>query len=137
MLLNMSVSGPLCRSVLNSASALALPLRAMPIATRAAYFPRLRNLSSTASCLALKTRYTPEHEWVTLDSDTNVGTVGITDYAQKSLGDVVFVELPTEGTNVTQGGEYVGRCIRLQRRRRACLTETLWHLQNKLVQWNP
>lgn len=34
-----------------------------------------------------------------------MGTVGITDYAQKALGDVVFVELPSDGTEVAQGGE--------------------------------
>lgn len=41
-------------------------------------------------------KYTKEHEWVTPD-----GTVGITQYAQDSLGDIVFVELPKVGTEVT------------------------------------
>lgn len=45
-------------------------------------------------------RYTKEHEWVRLDGD--VGTVGITDYAQDQLGDIVFVELPAAGTSVKQ-----------------------------------
>jgi glycine cleavage system H lipoate-binding protein len=49
-------------------------------------------------------RYTTDHEWVTLDSESNIGTVGITDYAQKALGDVVFVELPAVGTDIAQGG---------------------------------
>lgn len=49
-------------------------------------------------------RYTTDHEWVTLDSESNIGTVGITDYAQKALGDVVFVELPSTGTEIAQGG---------------------------------
>lgn len=40
-------------------------------------------------------RYTPSHEWVRLEGD--LVRVGITDYAQKELGDVVFVELPTPG----------------------------------------
>ncbi|CAO1631557.1 unnamed protein product [Jaminaea pallidilutea] len=53
------------------------------------------------------TRYTPEHEWVTLDTKTNIGTIGITNYAQKSLGDVVYVELPSEGSEVKQG-EQIG-----------------------------
>ncbi len=43
-------------------------------------------------------RYTKEHEWVKVEGDT--GTVGITDYAQDQLGDVVFVELPSPGTRV-------------------------------------
>ncbi|HVP05988.1 MAG TPA: glycine cleavage system protein GcvH [Dehalococcoidia bacterium] len=45
-------------------------------------------------------KYTKEHEWVKVDGDT--GTVGITDYAQDQLGDIVFVELPEPGANVTQ-----------------------------------
>lgn len=46
-------------------------------------------------------RYTKEHEWVRVEGDT--GTIGITDHAQKELGDVVFVELPKTGTRVEQG----------------------------------
>ena len=45
-------------------------------------------------------KYTKEHEWVKLDG--NVATVGITEYAQSQLGDVVFVELPAVGTKLTQ-----------------------------------
>ncbi|WP_214466654.1 glycine cleavage system protein GcvH [Microbacterium flavescens] len=44
-------------------------------------------------------KYTAEHEWIALDGD--VATVGITDYAADKLGDVVFVELPAAGTDVT------------------------------------
>jgi glycine cleavage system H protein len=46
-------------------------------------------------------RYTKEHEWIRVDGDT--GTVGITDYAQHELGDVVFVELPGVGTRLERG----------------------------------
>jgi glycine cleavage system H protein len=46
-------------------------------------------------------RYTKEHEWIDLQGDT--GTIGITDYAQHELGDVVFVELPKVGTKLTAG----------------------------------
>lgn len=45
-------------------------------------------------------KYTKEHEWVKVEGD--VATVGITDYAQKQLGDVVFVELPQVETKVEQ-----------------------------------
>ena len=45
-------------------------------------------------------KYTKEHEWVRLEAD--VGTVGITDYAQDQLGDIVFVELPAAGKAVKQ-----------------------------------
>lgn len=46
-------------------------------------------------------RYSKDHEWVAFDEQTGVATVGITDYAQGELGDVVFVELPSEGADVT------------------------------------
>jgi glycine cleavage system H protein len=50
-------------------------------------------------------KYTKEHEW--LDVKGNTGTVGITDYAQDTLGDIVFVELPKVGDKVT-GGQTFG-----------------------------
>ncbi|MGC2638050.1 MAG: glycine cleavage system protein GcvH [Acidobacteriaceae bacterium] len=46
-------------------------------------------------------RYTREHEWI--DADGNAGKVGITDHAQDSLGDIVFVELPKVGAKVEKG----------------------------------
>jgi glycine cleavage system H protein len=46
-------------------------------------------------------RYTKEHEWIDMQGDT--GTIGITDYAQHELGDVVFVELPKVGAKLTAG----------------------------------
>lgn len=50
------------------------------------------------------TRYfTNEHEWIEVDGDT--ATVGITDYAQGQLGDIVFVEVPEADRDVTKGGE--------------------------------
>ena len=49
-------------------------------------------------------KYTNEHEWVRLEGDT--ATVGITDFAQKQLGDVVFVELPSAGTQVSKGAVF-------------------------------
>ena len=48
-------------------------------------------------------RFTRDHEWIRLDGD--VGVVGITDYAQSQLGDVVYVELPEIGRHVEQGKE--------------------------------
>src|SRR5271165_5015137 len=45
--------------------------------------------------------YTKEHEWIRVDGDT--ATVGITDYAQQELGDVVYVDLPKTGTPFEQG----------------------------------
>lgn len=47
-------------------------------------------------------RYTPEHEYVKSTGDPNVVQIGITDYAQGELGDVVFVELPKPGASFTK-----------------------------------
>lgn len=44
-------------------------------------------------------QYTKDHEWIRVDGDT--GTIGITDHAQKELGDIVYVELPNSGDQVT------------------------------------
>lgn len=46
-------------------------------------------------------KYTKEHEWISADGGS--ATIGITDYAQQSLGDIVFVELPKPGTEITAG----------------------------------
>jgi len=51
----------------------------------------------------MTTRYTKDHEYIRIEGDT--GVVGITDYAQGQLGDVVYVELPTIGKAVAKGGE--------------------------------
>jgi glycine cleavage system H protein len=51
-------------------------------------------------------RYTSEHEWVRIDSETNTVRVGITDYAQEALGDVVYVSLPEVGTTVSAGAAF-------------------------------
>ena len=48
------------------------------------------------------TFYTEDHEWLRVESD-DVATVGITDYAQEQLGDVVYVELPKPGTDIKLG----------------------------------
>lgn len=48
-------------------------------------------------------KYTDEHEWIEMDGD--VATVGISDYAQEQLGDIVFIELPETGKSFAQGDE--------------------------------
>ena len=48
-------------------------------------------------------KFTEDHEWVRVDGD--VGTIGISQYAQEQLGDVVFVELPDIGKSVAKGDE--------------------------------
>ncbi|MEJ7925497.1 glycine cleavage system protein GcvH [Sphingobium sp. AN641] len=47
--------------------------------------------------------FTDEHEWIDVDGD--IATIGITDYAQEQLGDIVFVELPAEGTTFDKGDD--------------------------------
>ena len=49
-------------------------------------------------------KYTKEHEWIQIDG--GVGTVGITDYAQNSLGDIVFVDLPKVGDSIEAGKSF-------------------------------
>jgi glycine cleavage system H protein len=52
----------------------------------------------------MTTRYTRDHEWIRLDGD--IAVVGITDYAQEQLGDIVYVELPEAGKKLEKGGEF-------------------------------
>jgi len=49
-------------------------------------------------------RYSEEHEWAM--DDENIATIGITDYAQEQLGDIVYIELPETGTQVTKGDKF-------------------------------
>ena len=49
-------------------------------------------------------KFTEDHEWIRLEAD-GTATVGITNYAQEQLGDVVYVELPAVGKEVKKGGE--------------------------------
>lgn len=51
----------------------------------------------------MTTYYSKDHEWIAVDS--GVATIGITNYAQEQLGDVVFVELPDAGKSLSQGDE--------------------------------
>ncbi|KJX97489.1 glycine cleavage system h protein [Zymoseptoria brevis] len=70
-------------------------------AQKPAFAPAVR--SFTASAKAWEKRYTEDHEWVELGEDGTTATIGISEYAAKALGDVVFVELPTADLEVTAG----------------------------------
>lgn len=50
-------------------------------------------------------RYSEDHEWIILNTETNIATLGISNYAQQHLGDIVYIELPTLNTTVTKGQE--------------------------------
>ena len=52
-------------------------------------------------------RYTKEHEWVLVEGDTAV--IGITDHAQRELGDIVYVDLPQPGARLEAGRQLSGR----------------------------
>lgn len=51
----------------------------------------------------MSVRYTKDHEWISIEGD--IGTVGISEYAQEALGDVVYVEVPQPGSALARGGE--------------------------------
>ncbi|KAJ9634460.1 glycine cleavage system H protein [Exophiala oligosperma] len=61
-----------------------------------------RRTFSSRSTLYIK-KYTEDHEWIELDTDGKTGTIGITEYASKALGDVVYVELPELDMDVSKG----------------------------------
>lgn len=52
----------------------------------------------------MKTYFAPTHEYVTVDG--NIGYIGITDYAQKALGNIVYVDMPEQGDDITAGEEF-------------------------------
>ncbi len=54
---------------------------------------------------AMKTYFTPTHEYLTVDADGN-GLIGITDYAQKALGNVVYVDMPEVGDEFSEGDDF-------------------------------
>ena len=58
-------------------------------------------LSKRGKTMTIK--FTKDHEWIRVEGDE--GTIGISDYAQSSLGDIVFVELPSAGTTLAKGDE--------------------------------
>ncbi|RUS31108.1 glycine cleavage system H protein [Jimgerdemannia flammicorona] len=64
----------------------------------------LEHVCRRVTCHPTK-RFTSDHEWISVDGD--IGTVGITDYAQRALGDVVFVEIPAIG-RVANRGDQIG-----------------------------
>ena len=66
----------------------------------------VRTFRSSSITNRVKTLYTLEHEWIKYDDETNEGVLGITDHAQNSLGDVVYLELPEKQQEVSRGGAY-------------------------------
>lgn len=78
-------------------------------------------------------RYSETHEWVGVDGDT--ATVGITDYAQAQLGDVVFLELPRSGQRITAGESFgVIESVKAASDLYAPVTGTILEVNERLAQ---
>ncbi|KAF5314069.1 hypothetical protein D9611_006858 [Ephemerocybe angulata] len=80
-------------------------LRAAARPSRAFARPSASLYRSTQIRTLVTKKYTKDHEAVVFDDATGVGIVSVTDYAQSSLGDVVFVELPAVGADIAQGDQ--------------------------------
>ena len=82
-----------------------VPLAARILGTKATaqVSPMLRMATQTSRFFATIKKFTDTHEWLEYDTDTKVGTIGITDHAQNELGEVVYVELPDAGTEFVKG----------------------------------
>ena len=79
-------------------------------------------------------KFTEDHEWLLPDEDGNV-TVGITDYAQEQLGDIVFIELPEVGTEIIAGDEVaVVESVKAAGDIRAPLNGTIYEINEDLVE---
>lgn len=70
-----------------------------------AFATPVRSLQTSRTVLGVQTFYTPEHEWVRYDDESNIGTIGITNHAQESLGDVVYIELPQLELEAARGDQ--------------------------------
>ncbi|KAK8391162.1 hypothetical protein O3P69_017075 [Scylla paramamosain] len=97
------------RSYTPKLSALQLPRSACAWKNTAKHFSTTHRQLSTKECYKLKTdysyiyadyKYTEKHEWVAVDG--NIGTIGITNYAQEALGDIVYAQLPEVDTQYEQ-----------------------------------
>ena len=80
-------------------------------------------------------KYTKEHEWVRVNGE--IATIGITDYAQEQLGDIVYLELPSEGELVEQGEPFgVVESVKAVSDLYAALSGTVLEINDPLVE-NP
>ncbi|OGQ05470.1 MAG: glycine cleavage system protein H [Deltaproteobacteria bacterium RIFCSPLOWO2_01_44_7] len=80
-------------------------------------------------------KYTKEHEWVKVNGE--IATIGITDYAQEQLGDIVYLELPAEGEAVEQGEPFgVVESVKAVSDLYAALSGTVLEINDPLVE-NP
>ncbi|KAL4782029.1 glycine cleavage H-protein-domain-containing protein [Aspergillus varians] len=127
----MSAAARVIRPFASRALAQKLPLSSVRRVSPAMGFPRgtIRSFSQSPF-LAVK-KYTESHEWVELSDDGKTAKIGITEYAAHSLGDVVFVELPEPGLEVS-AGEPVGAVESVK-----SASDVLSPLSGKVLQGNP
>jgi glycine cleavage system H protein len=67
------------------------------------YLPIFARKPSQPMTFPADLRYTADHEWIRLDADGTTATIGITDFAQHELGDIVYVDISTVGQTVAKG----------------------------------
>ncbi|XP_058501469.1 glycine cleavage system H protein, mitochondrial-like [Solea solea] len=77
----------------------------LPSLRRSAYNASFRRTLSSSGRLAAALKFTDKHEWIRVE-DSGIGTVGISNFAQEALGDVVYCELPEVGKQLTQQDEF-------------------------------
>uniref|UniRef100_A0A0K0F7B6 Glycine cleavage system H protein n=1 Tax=Strongyloides venezuelensis TaxID=75913 RepID=A0A0K0F7B6_STRVS len=73
----------------------------LPFSSKIVKINSINNILKTVRNCSTGKFYTKKHEWVLVNKE--IGTVGVSEYAQESLGDIVYVELPEVGTNVERG----------------------------------
>jgi glycine cleavage system H protein len=76
-------------------------------------------------------KYTQDHEWVKIDESTNTAVVGITDFAQQELGDIVYIEIETEGEEISEG-EVFGTVEAVK-----TVSDLFMPLEGKVLEVNP
>ncbi|KAK7892166.1 hypothetical protein WMY93_024129 [Mugilogobius chulae] len=92
-----------CSGVSTAVPALSRPVRTFPLRLHSQPYARRTVTSSTPLSAALK--FTDKHEWIRVEED-GTGTVGISNFAQEALGDVVYCGLPEVGTQLAQQDEF-------------------------------
>ncbi|KAL4873697.1 hypothetical protein BDV12DRAFT_159434 [Aspergillus spectabilis] len=127
----MSASARVIRPFASRALAQKLPLSSVRRVSPASGFPRGSIRSFSQSPFLEVKKYTESHEWIELADDGKTAKIGITEYAAKSLGDVVYVELPTADLEVS-AGEPVGAVESVK-----SASDVLSPVSGKVVQGNP
>merc|ERR1711939_67868 len=99
-------SDMLCAAVARPAASLFARSAGARVSAAVPRFAVAKSPFATSSARFTSTkRYTTDHEWVQVDEGKAVGAMGVTEYAQKALGDVVYVELPALGSEVATGDQ--------------------------------